>query len=112
MTENAAPERATAGYDPSDATAAGTASAGGPVDISTLPFDRALDELRDVVVRLEDGGLALEESIALYERGVALHEHCGTLLAAAELRVQRLVDASGGATRTLDLRPGDEEDEP
>jgi exodeoxyribonuclease VII small subunit len=63
------------------------------------------------VVRLEDGRLPLEESIALYERGVALHEHCGQLLAAAELRVQRLVDAAGGSTRTLDLRPGDEDDD-
>jgi exodeoxyribonuclease VII small subunit len=81
-----------------------------PADIAGLPFDRALDELRDVVVRLEDGGLPLEESIALYERGVALHEHCGRLLDAAELRVQRLVDAAGGTTRTLDLRPGDEDE--
>ena len=79
--------------------------------IADLPFDKALDELRDVVVRLEDGRLPLEESIALYERGVALHEHCGQLLAAAELRVQRLVDAAGGSTRTLDLRPGDEDDD-
>jgi exodeoxyribonuclease VII small subunit len=79
--------------------------------VADLPFDRALEELRDVVVRLEDGRLPLEESIALYERGVALHEHCGRLLAAAELRVQRLVDAAGGSTRTLDLRPGDEDED-
>jgi exodeoxyribonuclease VII small subunit len=89
--------------------AAGVASAA--PDIAEMPFDRALEELRDVVVRLEDGRLPLEESIVLYERGVALHEHCGRLLAAAELRVQRLVDAAGGSTRTLDLRPGDEDDD-
>ena len=87
------------------------ATQGGPTEIASLPFDRALEELRDVVVKLEDGRLPLEESIALYERGVALHEHCGQLLAAAELRVQRLVDAAGGSTRTLDLRPGDEDDD-
>ena len=80
-------------------------------DIKALPFDRALEELRVVVSRLEDGGLPLEESIALYERGVALHDHCAGLLAAAELRVQRLVDAAGGSPRALDLRPGDEVDE-
>jgi exodeoxyribonuclease VII small subunit len=109
MTENAAPERAVAGDATADAAGQGTPDGG--VDIATLPFDRALEELRDVVVRLEDGRLPLEESIALYERGVALHEHCGTLLEAAELRVQRLVDAAGGSTRTLDLRPGDEDDD-
>ena len=77
-------------------------------EIAGLTFDKALDELRDVVARLEEGGLPLEESIALYERGAALHEHCGTLLDAAEVRVQRLVDgAGGGAPRVMDLRPED-----
>jgi exodeoxyribonuclease VII small subunit len=82
-----------------------------PADIATLTFDQALEELRDVVARLEQGGLPLEESIALYERGAALHEHCGKLLDSAELRVQRLVDgAGGGAPRALDLRPDDEDE--
>ena len=77
--------------------------------ITTLPFDRALAELQAVVTRLEAGGLPLEESIALYERGVALHEHCAALLAGAELRVARLVEAAGGSLRTVDLRPDDED---
>ena len=80
----------------------------GADDIATMTFDKALDELRAVVAKLEEGGLPLEDSIALYERGAALHEHCGTLLDAAELRVQRLVDgAGGGAPRVMDLRPED-----
>jgi exodeoxyribonuclease VII small subunit len=77
-------------------------------DIPALPFDKALAELQAVVGRLEAGGLQLEESIALYERGVALHDHCSTLLTGAELRVQRLVEGAGGSLRTIDLRPDDE----
>jgi len=85
--------------------------AGGTDEITSMSFDRALEELRTVVGKLEEGGLPLEESIALYERGAALHEHCGTLLDAAELRVQRLVDgAGGGAPRVMDLRPEDGDD--
>jgi exodeoxyribonuclease VII small subunit len=80
-------------------------------EIASMTFDRALEELRSVVGKLEEGGLPLEESIALYERGAALHEHCGTLLDAAELRVQRLVDGAGGSgPRVMDLRPEDGDD--
>jgi len=79
-------------------------------DVAVLPFDKALDELRDVVTRLEHGNLPLEESIALYERGVALHDHCSKLLDSAELRVQRLVDSAGGTPRAMDLRPDDGEE--
>ncbi len=51
---------------------------------------------------------ALEDSIELYERGVALHAHCARSLTSAELRVQRLVEGSGGRLQELDLRPDDE----
>ena len=47
------------------------------------------------MARLEDGGLPLEDSIALYERGAALHDHCARLLDTAAARVQRLVDGPG-----------------
>lgn len=79
-------------------------------DVSELLFDQALDELRGVVAKLEQGGLPLEESIALYERGAALHDHCARLLDTAETRLQRLVDGSAGAPRLVDLRPDDGED--
>jgi exodeoxyribonuclease VII small subunit len=90
-----------------EARATGTTST--DPTILSMPFDKALADLQGVVARLEAGGLPLEESIALYERGVALHERCAALLAGAELRVQRLVDAAGGSLRTVDLRPDDEE---
>jgi exodeoxyribonuclease VII small subunit len=89
----------------SEATTPAAAPSADP-EIAAMPFDRALAELQGVVGRLETGGLPLEESIELYERGVALHERCAALLSQAELRVQRLVDASGGP-RTVDLRPDD-----
>ena len=77
-------------------------------ELSTMPFDVALAEYQAVVARLEAGGLPLEASIALYERGVALDAHCSRALADAELRVQRLVEASGGAApKLIDLDPGD-----
>lgn len=70
--------------------------------IAGLTFDEALGELQRTVAALEQGGQPLEESIALYERGVALHERCATLLADAELRVQKLVERAGGAIQAVD----------
>ena len=70
--------------------------------IEALNFDAALAELQGTVRRLEEGGLPLEEAIALYERGVALHERCAQLLGDAELRVQRLVERGGGQVAIAD----------
>jgi exodeoxyribonuclease VII small subunit len=92
---------------PTRKTSTAVAATAIPADIASLPFDKSLEELRVVVARLEEGGLPLEESINLYERGVTLHDHCASLLDSAELRVQRLVDAAGGAPRALDMRPDD-----
>ena len=41
-------------------------------DIKDLSFEKALAELEEIVRKLETGEAALEESIALYERGAAL----------------------------------------
>jgi exodeoxyribonuclease VII small subunit len=69
--------------------------------VEALTFDRALEELQATVAQLEAGGQPLEEAIVLYERGVALHEHCARLLAEAELRVKRLVERAGGALEAI-----------
>ena len=59
-----------------------------------MPFEAALAELEDIVTRLERGSVALEESIAIYERGEALKKHCDTLLRSAEMRIDKI--ALGG----------------
>jgi exodeoxyribonuclease VII small subunit len=71
------------------------------IAIAGLTFDAALEELQATVAQLEAGGQPLEEAIVLYERGVALHEHCARLLTDAELRVKRLVERAGGALEPL-----------
>ena len=52
-----------------------------------VSFENALEELENVVEQLEGGELTLEESLALYERGIALGEHCQKSLDAAEQKV-------------------------
>lgn len=58
--------------------------------IQEMSFEEAFAELEDVVRRLEAGGLSLEESLALYERGQALAAYCNQQLDQAELKVNLL----------------------
>ena len=75
-------------------------------DVSTLSFEKALDELEKIVGRLERGDVPLEESIAIYERGEALKARCSQLLAEAEARVERItLSAEGKPTGTAPLDP-------
>jgi exodeoxyribonuclease VII small subunit len=59
-------------------------------------FERELEELEGVVKRLESGDLPLEESLKLFERGVALSDSCRRQLEAAETRVEMLVKRGRG----------------
>jgi len=77
-----------------------------------LPFEAALERLEDLVDRLEDGELELEESLEVFEQGVALSKQCATKLEAAEQRVEQLV-RSGGAwlARPFDEASGGQNDD-
>lgn len=55
-------------------------------------FERSLDELEQLVQRMEKGNLSLDDSLQAYERGIALYRHCQTALEQAELRVRLLSD--------------------
>ncbi|HEY0494400.1 exodeoxyribonuclease VII small subunit [Kutzneria chonburiensis] len=54
----------------------------------TLGYEAARDELAEVVRKLEAGGLSLEDSLALWERGEALAKVCEGHLAGARQRVE------------------------
>ena len=59
-----------------------------------LGYEQARDELVDVVTKLEAGGLSLEESLALWERGEALAKVCDRHLAGARERVEAALAAA------------------
>ena len=55
-------------------------------------FERSLDELEQLVAKLEHGDLSLDDSLKAFERGVALYRNCQTALDQAELKVKLLLD--------------------
>jgi exodeoxyribonuclease VII small subunit len=56
-----------------------------------LTYEQAMTELEGIVEALEGERNPLEDSMKLFERGQALVMHCGALLEAAQLKVQKLV---------------------
>src|SRR5438128_8361256 len=59
-------------------------------DTSIKDFEAAIAELETIVKKLEEGDLPLEQSLALYERGVQLSRFCHARLEEAERRIEIL----------------------
>ncbi|WP_334123125.1 exodeoxyribonuclease VII small subunit [Glutamicibacter sp.] len=60
-----------------------------PDDIAKLSYEQAREELLTVVNQLETGGVALEASLALWERGEALATHCENWLNGVSQRLEQ-----------------------
>jgi exodeoxyribonuclease VII small subunit len=61
-----------------------------------LSFEQALAELEQIIDQLESGQLALDEALALFERGQQLTTACGAQLDNAELKIQKLAPKPEG----------------
>ncbi|WP_054692706.1 exodeoxyribonuclease VII small subunit [Syntrophomonas palmitatica] len=61
-----------------------------------MSFEQAMKNLEQIVENLESGSLELEESLKLFEEGIALSRYCQKLLQEAEGRIQRLIENESG----------------
>lgn len=69
------------------------------IAVEEMSFEAAMAELEKVLGQLERGDVALDESIALYERGAALKKRCETKLKEAEEKVAQItLDGDGNPT--------------
>lgn len=67
--------------------------------IEDMSFEEAIRELETVVGQLDRGDVALDQSIALYERGAQLKARCEAKLKEAEEKVAQItLDANGEPT--------------
>lgn len=57
-----------------------------------LSFEKALSRLESIVNELEDETITLDESIELYEEGIALSKQCTEKLEDAELRIKKVAE--------------------
>jgi len=65
-------------------------------DVAAMPFEKALEELEEIVDQLEKGAVSLDESITLYERGELLKKRCDDLLKNAEMRIDKITLSADG----------------
>ena len=56
----------------------------------TTSFEESVSELQQIVSRLEDGSLPLEDSMSQFERGISLLKNCYQVLEQAEQRIEIL----------------------
>jgi exodeoxyribonuclease VII small subunit len=82
-----------------------------PASAESLSFEQSLEELEQIVAKLEGGKLGLADSLAAYERGVTRLNGCYQMLTVAERRIELVqsVDAEG-KTKTTPFVDADAED--
>ncbi len=71
-------------------------------DTEGLTFEESLRRLEEIVEKLEQGNVPLEESIKLYEEGLALSKSCARRLTQAELTIKRLEKDTAGNFKLTD----------
>jgi exodeoxyribonuclease VII small subunit len=63
-------------------------------DVGKLTFEQAIKELTAIVGKIEQGDIALQDSIQQYEKGMVLIKHCRKILQEAEKRIEKIAEAS------------------
>ena len=58
----------------------------------TVNFESSLKKLEQIVAKLEDGDISLEDSVKSFEEGVGLVKECQKELQTAELKIKKLLD--------------------
>ena len=72
-----------------------------------MTFEAALARLESIVRMLESGNAALDESLSVFEEGIALVKMCNEKLEAAEQRIKILTKAEDGTLTETDFKPAD-----
>ena len=78
------------------------------METKEIAFETALKKLEDIVSKLENGDLPLEEALKAYEEGVRMADACSKRLGEAEKRIEVLMKTNAGKFKTEPFENGDE----
>lgn len=79
--------------------------------MTNLTFEKALAELEQIVAKLEKGGISLNESLALFEKGVKMSRFLRGELDKAERKVEILLKDEQGKLKAEEFEAEADEDE-
>ncbi|AGI48022.1 exodeoxyribonuclease VII, small subunit [Thermoplasmatales archaeon BRNA1] len=68
-------------------------------DVQNMSFEESMKVLSELVEQLESGTLDLDKSLEVYERAVAIREHCRAILDEADRKVQKIISTANGDRR-------------
>jgi exodeoxyribonuclease VII small subunit len=69
-------------------------------DIGELSFEESIKELTDIVGKIEQGEIPLQDSLEQYEKGMALIKQCRTILQKAEKRIEKISELDAKSQET------------
>ncbi len=64
--------------------------------VAQMGFEESMEALEELVKKLEDGGIDLDESLEIYERAVVLRNHCRSILDESERRIRKIIETADG----------------
>lgn len=59
-------------------------------DVSKLSFEESIRLLKEIVDKIEQGQIPLQDSLDQYEKGMSLIKHCRSILQKAEKRIEKI----------------------
>ncbi|UAL08302.1 MAG: exodeoxyribonuclease VII small subunit [Candidatus Methanogranum gryphiswaldense] len=68
-------------------------------NVENMSFEESITALEDMVKKLENGGLDLDESLKTYEEAIALREHCKKILEDSDRKVQKIMETANGIVK-------------
>lgn len=77
-------------------------------DIAEMSFEEAIKELTNIVGKIEQGQIPLQDSLEQYEKGMALIKQCRTILQKAEERIEKISKEQGAENSNRQEKDPDE----
>ncbi len=69
-------------------------------DLGELSFEESIKELTNIVGKIEQGQIPLQDSLEQYEKGMALIKQCRTILQKAEKRIEKISELDAKSQET------------